>query len=161
MVLPNVSPLSVLALKYTSLVPVLLSHHVTYTLSSDAAILESSERPIALLKLMALSNVSPLSVLLAKKTSQLPVLLSHHVTYTLSPDAAIGAKNSGTNLVCSCGLAVFADCIGVITMTFADNNISIILDISNLPMLSLLFLYIHISSFYYFFITYMLFYSFV
>jgi hypothetical protein len=138
MALSNVSPLSVLALKYTSLVPVLLSHHVTYTLSPDAAILESSERPIALLKLMALSNVSPLSVLLAKKTSQLPVLLSHHVTYTLSPDAAIGAKNSGTNLVCSYALAVFMDCIGVvIAMTFADNNSSTVLDISNLLMLPL------------------------
>src|SRR5919112_1193664 len=95
---------------------------------------------------MVLPNVSPLSVLPAKKTSQLPVLLSHHVTYTLSPDAAIGAKNSGTNLVCSCALAIFADCIGVITMTFADNNITIVLDISNLPMLPLLFQYIHISS---------------
>jgi len=31
-------------------------------------------------------------------------------------------------------------------MTFADNNISIVLDISNLPMLPLLFQYIHISS---------------
>src|ERR671921_53217 len=156
MALPNVSPLSVLALKYTSLVPVLLSHHVTYTLSPDAAILESSERPIALLKLMVLPNVSPLSVLLAKKTSQLPVLLSHHVTYTLSPDAAIGAKNSGTNLVCSCALAVFMDCIGVITMTFADNNSSIVLDIRSLLMLSLSLLHILIS-FYKFFITYILF----
>src|ERR671921_719467 len=130
-----------------------------YTLSPDAAILESSERPIALLKLMVLSNVSPLSVLLAKKTSQLPVLLSHHVTYTLSPDAAIGAKNSGTNLVCSCALAVFMDCIGVITMTFADNNSSIVLDIRSLLMLSLSLLHILIS-FYKIFITYILFSSF-
>jgi hypothetical protein len=87
---------------------------------------------------MALPNVSPLSVLALKYTSLVPVLLSHHVTYTLSPDAAIGAKNSGTNLVCSYALAVFMDCIGVvIAMTFADNNSSIVLDISNLLMLPL------------------------
>jgi hypothetical protein len=75
--------------------------------------------------MLILANVSPLSVLALKYTSQLSVLLSHHVTYTLSPDAVIGAKNSRTNLVCSCALAVFTDCIGVITMIFADNNISI------------------------------------
>jgi hypothetical protein len=79
---------------------------------------------------------------------------------TLSPDAAIGAKNSRTNLACSCALSVFTDCIGVITMTFADNNISIVLDISNLPMLPLSLLYILLSSFYNFF-AYMLFYGFV
>src|ERR687889_422669 len=109
---------------------------------------------------MALPNVSPLSVLALKYTSLVPVLLSHHVTYTLSPDAAIGAKNNGTNLVCSCALAVFMDCIGVITMTFADNNSSIVLDISNLPMLSLSLLHILIS-FYKIFITYILFSSFI
>src|SRR5829696_3744159 len=105
---------------------------------------------------MALPNVSPLSVLPLKYTSLVPVLLSHHVTYTLSPDAAIGAKNSGTNLVCSCALAVFMDCIGVIIMIFADNNSSIALDISNLLMLLLSVLYILIyfifTSFYYIYI---------
>jgi hypothetical protein len=110
----------------------------------------------AMVTITAVGYGSPLSVLLAKKTSQLPVLLSHHVTYTLSPDAAIGAKNSGTNLVCSCALAVSMDCIGVITMIFADNNSSIVLDISNLLMLPLSVLYILIyfifTSFYYIYI---------
>src|ERR687889_552445 len=109
---------------------------------------------------MALPNVSPLSVLALKYTSLVPVLLSHHVTYTLSSDAAIVDKNSGTNLVCSCALAVFMDCIGVITMTFADNNNSIVLDIRSLLMLSLSLLHILIS-FYKIFITYILFSSFI
>ena len=100
--------------------------------------------------MLILANVSSLSVLALKYTSQLSVLLSHHVTYTLSPDAVIGAKNSRTNLVFSYALFVFTDCIRVITMTFADNNIGIVLDISNLPMLSLSLLYILISSFYIF-----------
>ena len=98
--------------------------------------------------------------LAVKYTSQLLIFFSHHVAYTLSPYADIGAKNSGTNLVCSCALFVFTDCIGVITMTFADNNISIVLDISNFPMLPLLFLDILILLFTIFF-AYMLFYSFV
>jgi hypothetical protein len=151
-----VSPLFVLALKNTSLVPVLLSHHVTYTLSPDAAILASSERPLALLRLILSSKVSPPSVLFAKNTSQLPVLLSHHVTYTLSPDAVIGAKNTGTIFACSCALAASTDCIGAITMMIADKNISIVLDVNNLFILTLSVLYLPIS-FLQSFITYILF----
>src|ERR671931_655073 len=76
---PNVFPLSLLALENTCQFPVLLSHHVTYTLLPEAAIWLSAEPPLSLLKLIGLSKLLPASLLPEKYTSLFPVLLSHHV----------------------------------------------------------------------------------
>src|SRR6185503_11512155 len=84
---PNVSPLSLLDLNIGSLPG--SSHHVTYTLLPSTASCALSEKPVEeLLILIVSSNVCPPSVLLVNKTSQFPVLLSHHIAYTLLPDSA-------------------------------------------------------------------------
>src|SRR5437870_10828644 len=97
--LPNVLPPSLLFANTTSQFPVLLSHQTTYSLPPpDAATSVSTEivldggafsvftgeLPI-LFSMTASPNVFPASVLALENTSQLPVLLSHHVTYTSFP----------------------------------------------------------------------------
>jgi hypothetical protein len=107
---PNVSPASVLAFMYTWLTPVLLFNHVTYTLSPSASILVSNERPVPLVNLTTSSNVSPLSLLIARNASQTPVALVHHVTYALSPDAATGAYTKSEYIGIQSGVKASASC---------------------------------------------------
>src|SRR5919198_75639 len=66
LVTSKIVPLSVLALKYMSPLPVVLSLHTTYTLFADVAILASDDNPVLLLRVLVTSKVVPLSVLALK-----------------------------------------------------------------------------------------------
>src|SRR5215217_7415622 len=78
---PNVLPLSLLTLSTGSLLVAFLSHQLTYTLLSEAAICASCDSELAeLLKFILSPNVFPPSVEALNIISSFPVLLDHHTT---------------------------------------------------------------------------------
>src|SRR4249919_1899784 len=84
----NVLPPSLLALNSGISTPVLLVHHVTYTLFPDAAIsvFWSIVFPLLGALIIIIFNVLPPSVLFAMNTFQCPVSLLGQAIYTLFPD---------------------------------------------------------------------------
>src|SRR5215212_4138661 len=77
---PNVLPLSLLTLSTGSLLVAFLSHQLTYTLLSEAAICASFDSLLLeLLRFVLSPNVFPASVDALNITSSFPVLLAHDV----------------------------------------------------------------------------------
>ena len=90
----NVSPPLVLLAKKISLLSGVSSNHTTYTLLPSDEICGANESSAFSLIFSGSLNVSPPSVLLAKKMSLLPGagVSSSHTTYTLSPSDEISGK---------------------------------------------------------------------
>ena len=91
-------PLSLLILSTDSLVLfaglVLVSHQLTYTLSSCATISAFCESAsVELLRFILSSNVSPVSLEALNITSQFPDLLVHHTIYRWSRTSGQGVGN--------------------------------------------------------------------
>ena len=120
----NVLPPSLLALNSGISTPVLLVHHVTYTLLPDAAIsvFWSTTFPLFGALNIIIFNVLPPSVLFAKNTFQCPVSLFAHAINTLFPDVAMGAARIVASILgdvpgrVSCAAA---DCIAFSATTIA------------------------------------------